>query len=684
MADRYWVGGTASWDGTAGTKWALTSGGAGGQAVPTSADDVFFSSLSTGTCTISNGNTGAKSINCTGHLGTIAGAANISVAGSVTFVATQTVTYSGTLTLTATGTLTTGGKTLGPVTVNAVGGTITLGSALTSSGQLIVTAGEFNTSGSSYSVTSATLSSTNSNVRTIALNGSTVTLTTTIFSSSLDFGTSTNLTFTAGTSTIAVTGNRSLETFNGGGRTFYDVSFSSISLSYGRVTINQSNTFNTLTIPSPSVDGLREYRFAANQTITTLVCSGTSAVNRVRLYGESSARTLTVTNWATISDVDFFHITMNSSRSGTRLGDCSGNTSVTFDAAKTVYWNLAGTQDWSATAWATTSGGSPAVNNFPLAQDTVVFDNTGAAGTISLNSVWSIGTFSAGGRTSAMTLSGGNAIFGSGFVAGDWTNGTGVTLSLTKTTDFVKISGTQTITSSGKSFHSIATPIVTSIGATITLADALTTTTSTANEGFNIYFPLSTAGFSVTTNYFSIFGAFTPANSLLTITGTGQCCVISGAVTGLADITLSNTTTLARNLILGNKTYGTLTIGGASGSSTTTFTGTATFTAIASTKTVAHTIVFPNVTTTVGAFNVNGSAGNVVTLSRTGASGVFTLAKSGGGTVTVDRLSISNSTASPGSTWTATNSIDGGGNTGWTITAPPPPLSGGNFFQFFV
>ena len=29
MADRYWVGGTASWDGTAGTKWATTSGGAG-------------------------------------------------------------------------------------------------------------------------------------------------------------------------------------------------------------------------------------------------------------------------------------------------------------------------------------------------------------------------------------------------------------------------------------------------------------------------------------------------------------------------------------------------------------------------------------------------------------------------------------------------------------------------------
>jgi len=42
MANRFWVGGDADWDATAGTKWALTSGGAGGQAVPTAADDVFF------------------------------------------------------------------------------------------------------------------------------------------------------------------------------------------------------------------------------------------------------------------------------------------------------------------------------------------------------------------------------------------------------------------------------------------------------------------------------------------------------------------------------------------------------------------------------------------------------------------------------------------------------------------
>lgn len=130
MADRYWVGGTAAWDGTADTKWALTSGGAGGQAVPTSADDVFFDAASTGVCTISTGNTGAKSINCTGFTGTLTGTAAITISGSVTLVAGMTYSYTGTMTLNGTGTITSAGKTFGSVIVNGAGITVTLGAAL--------------------------------------------------------------------------------------------------------------------------------------------------------------------------------------------------------------------------------------------------------------------------------------------------------------------------------------------------------------------------------------------------------------------------------------------------------------------------------------------------------------------------------------------------------------------------
>ena len=56
MANKFWVGGTGTWDATTTTNWSLTSGGAGGAAVPTSADAVIIDSLSgTGTCTMTVG-----------------------------------------------------------------------------------------------------------------------------------------------------------------------------------------------------------------------------------------------------------------------------------------------------------------------------------------------------------------------------------------------------------------------------------------------------------------------------------------------------------------------------------------------------------------------------------------------------------------------------------------------------
>ena len=42
MANRFWVGGTAAWDATAGAKWSTTSGGVSGAAVPGSEDVVTF------------------------------------------------------------------------------------------------------------------------------------------------------------------------------------------------------------------------------------------------------------------------------------------------------------------------------------------------------------------------------------------------------------------------------------------------------------------------------------------------------------------------------------------------------------------------------------------------------------------------------------------------------------------
>lgn len=49
MADRYWVGGSGTWNSVNTANWSATSGGAGGASVPTSADDVYFNSASNAT-----------------------------------------------------------------------------------------------------------------------------------------------------------------------------------------------------------------------------------------------------------------------------------------------------------------------------------------------------------------------------------------------------------------------------------------------------------------------------------------------------------------------------------------------------------------------------------------------------------------------------------------------------------
>jgi hypothetical protein len=48
MANRYWVGGTGTWDAANTTNWSTASGGAGGASVPTSADIVFIDADSGG------------------------------------------------------------------------------------------------------------------------------------------------------------------------------------------------------------------------------------------------------------------------------------------------------------------------------------------------------------------------------------------------------------------------------------------------------------------------------------------------------------------------------------------------------------------------------------------------------------------------------------------------------------
>jgi hypothetical protein len=854
MADRYWVGGTANWDGIAGTKWSTTSGGAGGASVPTSADDVFFSNLSTGTCTIGFANTGAKSINCTGFTGTLAGTTAITVSGSITLVAGMTFSYTGTVTVNATGTITSAGKTfqnitfdgtgstftlgdaltvtdsttltrgtlslngftastgrfasgtantrsiafgsgnialtsttastilismatatnfttsgtggftrahnasgtisigstagassatavnftvtsgssvlgittgsslknldltgatgsinggpwmygnitlptfgfyssfdpvfkasgtitsntqqIGNLTIDAAGGTVTLGDALNLT-SIDVIAGTFTTSASNHSITALAFTSTTTNVRTINFNSSTVE-----FQTSFPWAINpTNLTLT-GTYNLVFSGNGI--TFEGKGLSYHNVSFTGTSVTSASLFFNDANSFNTLTIGSATAVGVKQVEFFANQTITTFVCAGSSLQNRIGLYSNPIGvnRTLTVGTWVTKSNVDFRNITAAGASapwSGTSLGDCGGNTSITFTTPKTVYWNLAGAQTVFAAGWAVNSGGTPSLANQPLAQDTCVFDNTGSVtGTITF-SLCNIGTIDMSARTSAMTISLSNTTCE---MYGNWVSGSGITISGAPR---FRGASPQTITSAGKSFGTV----VVSSSSSVTLQDAFTGTSITLDDGTfdaNIYNVTVT---NVTT-------ASTRAKTLAMGSGTWAISA-SGAsawslsvtnltVTGSATISMTSASAKSFNSA-GSTEYANITLN-QGGAGALTITSAEAFANITNTyKTIGAASIIIGGNLTLGNFAASGEAGRLLTITSTTNGVARTLTKPSG-TVAVDYINIRDSSATGGAAWYAgANSVNTSNNTGWIFTAPPAPGSGSNgFFLMF-
>lgn len=262
MADRFWVGGSATWDATAGSKWATTTGGAGGAAVPTAADDVYFDGNSTGPITLS-GTSVCRSLDMTGYAGTVvhpaattltigdgtAGQGNVAFKSSVSgmtytlgnahtsaiaFVSTSATQQS---VYTATGNAT----VLGDLTFNGVGGSwnFDAGDGDGVVGNITLTNGDLAIGAAVNSISG--FSSSNSNTRSITLNA-TLTLGAAAGGApgSWNCATSTNLTVTANSLLIiGVSGSVGDATFAGGGMTYAFLACQTT----GTVTISGSNTF---------------------------------------------------------------------------------------------------------------------------------------------------------------------------------------------------------------------------------------------------------------------------------------------------------------------------------------------------------------------------------------------------------------------------------------------------------
>ena len=164
--------------------------------------------------------------------------------------------------------------------------------------------------------------------------------------------------------------------------------------------------------------------------------------------------------------------------------------------------------------------------------------------------------------------------------------------------------------------------------------------------------------------YAPTFDNFNPLN-FTTIAGTGTGYIRMNAAA--AKTFFGNGSTF--NCILSNDGAGALTIQNSN-----------TFLGITNGVSPTAFIFTAGTTQTVSNWTVNGTAGNLVTITSTTAGTAATLSKSTG-TVGSYYLSLKDSAATGGATWNAYNSTNVSGNSGWifsTVTA-----SSGNFFFMF-
>jgi hypothetical protein len=237
------------------------------------------------------------------------------------------------------------------------------------------------------------------------------------------------------------------------------------------VTTSVGATCANLTFTPAATDGVTQFSIIGTFVIAgTFSTSGTQGNRRLWLRSstESLMRDVSIATIGTVTDVDFRDIRITGAGgtlTGTRIGDLKGNVGITFSAPKTCYRIGAG--NWSDDQWAATSFGAVNTDNFPLAQDTAVFNESTTAGTHTINSaIPYMGTVDMSTRTSSgITLgySTNPTVYGNFICSSAMTYSTGWTLVFSGR-------NTQVITSAGKQFTSGFS--VNSFGGTVELADA--------------------------------------------------------------------------------------------------------------------------------------------------------------------------------------------------------------------
>lgn len=422
MAARFWVGGTGNWSDT--THWSTTTGGAGGAAVPTSADDVTVDSNSgTGTYTI----TGDVAINV----------------NNLTFNPSSSTR------------------------------TLSLNAGLTCASTFSFLSGAWITNGQSAAL--GTFSATGSNIRTLTLGASLITISG--LSNTAWNTTGGNITINPGTSTITFTGSQTgLANAGGANYTLNSVVFQSSQI---WLQLSSSTTFNgNFTITGGASKTAFCHTTSSFIVSGVFTVTGNSATNRVLIDSYNGALTTTpgVTKTITVNgshgahaNVDFMDITITGTAgvlTGTSIGDCQGNSGITFDASVTCTGPSVAGFTWSTAAWSS----SGAARTAPLPQDDVIVDSR-TTGTVTADMPRWGRTVNFTGFAGTLTPSVSLLIFGS------LTLVPAMTLTVTGNDwSFADRRGSSTLTSAGKTLATSRTITFQGDGGGYTLQDDLTAT----------------------------------------------------------------------------------------------------------------------------------------------------------------------------------------------------------------
>jgi hypothetical protein len=668
-------------------------------AVPLNSDDVVATATS-GNVTI-DVNSVCRSIDLTNYVNTLthnsgvvlsigdatAGAGNIAlkfvsgmnyvlgslVTSAINFVSTSAVVQ----------TVDFGGKNSGSVTYNA-----------TSNGSWKLISTHSTDYGATITLTKGTLdingqtcnwgsfNSDNSNVRTLILGNASIFLNGGGSIGNTFWLTSfvTNLTIPANTASVTITKHSTSNaplfftgTFNFNGMSLYFTGG-------GIMTLRGTGTFYNLSFTGDALPAEDRYQVNTNVVVTNqLILNGYSATKRLRVHSSSfgAVRTITISGATVVaSNVNFNWINLSvltdlSAISG-GAGDMGGNTNIIFTPSITNYWYSpsSGIKLWTDVSnWFLSTGGTGGNSRVPLPQDNARFDsnsfpvtdvivradytllgtNIDWTGSIN-NPTWSI--------TDDLTLNG-VSIYGSITLIPS------MNLICSPTTSILwRGSGagnTFTLTNAGHSWNVALFLIGFSGTNTLSLQDDYVGTGLLQVTGI-----INSNNHNITTDRFlQSSGILNMGSGIWKLNGVGTVWNSGGTInSNTSTIKISDDSETEKTFSGGSKIYYNLLIEGSS-SCTYNFLGSNTFNDFSSSKTVSFNLLFSaGTTTTVTTFGINGSAGNLVTLSSTTTAN-HTLTKSGGGTITCNYLIISRSTATPALTWYAVNCIDGGNNSGW-------------------